>query len=327
MDVDGREPTGRSARNTALAEYHEVSLTIRPDLTFEEWEELWASLSAIQRSHLFWVGDALNFSERQFSEKWAQVLDSYANESQRGAKWVCERIEPQRRRENLTYTHHKIVASLIPVLQDELLAKAEFERTPDGKVMSTRELTKLVENARPRPRKAPDPSPVLGRPAQSPDDSRGAGKPRQEVSLGLPASVPDVAGEAVAATPEENDEQDIPEERGEDRDPGQDWGGYVALEEHIGGDVVPMPRIDIDTEQRRLYRARAATEGIATWLSNGSPDIDTARILEEREILWRAVEAAQDVLLGIVPARVTLRTVISELIEKAGAEKSLRQTA
>jgi len=68
-------------------------------------------------------------AERAYGEKYAQALDSTDWEYQtlRDAAWVAGRVEMSRRRDNLTWSHHREVAALDPDDQDGWLDRAEAE--------------------------------------------------------------------------------------------------------------------------------------------------------------------------------------------------------
>lgn len=116
-------------------EFGETALTVLPDISWEEWSTLWSTVSGLHRRSLWYVGDCLRAGEGRFGEQYAQVVDGYAPETTRVAKWVAERIEPGRRRAALSWSAHRECAALDPAEQDELLAQAEAEswRTADMK--------------------------------------------------------------------------------------------------------------------------------------------------------------------------------------------------
>jgi hypothetical protein len=107
-------------------EFTEVGLVVLPDISWDEWTALWGTVRGLHRKALFFLGDALVAGERAFGEQYAQVLtDEYAAETHRVAQWVCSRIEPARRRPNLSFSVHREVASLPAADQDRLLDQAE----------------------------------------------------------------------------------------------------------------------------------------------------------------------------------------------------------
>ena len=58
------------------------------------------------------IGDWLNYGERRYGETFAQGVNGYSVQTQMNAKWVSSRYEFSMRIENLSFTHHQIVAAL-----------------------------------------------------------------------------------------------------------------------------------------------------------------------------------------------------------------------
>lgn len=124
-----------------------ISLELPETMSFEEWSGIGASLQAVNRSVMWWIGDWLRYGERRWGEMYAQAVEetgrSYSNLSQ--AKHVAERFDSFRRRKELAWAHHAEVASLAPEDADAVLDLAER----DG--LSTRDLRAEVnrlKNAR-----------------------------------------------------------------------------------------------------------------------------------------------------------------------------------
>jgi hypothetical protein len=80
-----------------------------------------------QNSLNWLVGDGLNYGERRWGEMYAQAIlvTDWAYQRLADAKWVAAAVPQENRRYNLTWTHHKHVAKLPPVAQDEWLAQAD----------------------------------------------------------------------------------------------------------------------------------------------------------------------------------------------------------
>lgn len=126
----------------------------------ETWLEVTTQLAAYYQasaiSHMhsrFLLGDALNFGEQAYGEEYAQVIDNTRGVMKLSAKttenlaWISSRIPLENRRDDLTITHHEIVAALDPAEQSTWLDKAESE------AMTTQELRKEVRAAHPPKRK------------------------------------------------------------------------------------------------------------------------------------------------------------------------------
>lgn len=106
-----------------------TGLRLPGKLTFEEWLAVGEQLQIAHRSILWWIGDFLAYGERRFGEDYAQAVADlgHSTETIRVAKWVSERVEPERRRAALSWSHHREVASLDPEKQARLLDAAEVD--------------------------------------------------------------------------------------------------------------------------------------------------------------------------------------------------------
>ncbi len=76
-----------------------------------------------------WLGDLLNYMERQWGDKYAQVLDplGYSYQTAANAKSVMGKVAPSARQPDLTLTHYKIAAPFDPPEQERLLRRAKEE--------------------------------------------------------------------------------------------------------------------------------------------------------------------------------------------------------
>src|SRR5262249_54303125 len=77
---------------------------------------------------MWWIGDWWAFGEHRYGERTKQLADTkdreYKLQTLMDAGWVSRQIETSRRREVLSWSHHKEVAALEPAEQDALLAEA-----------------------------------------------------------------------------------------------------------------------------------------------------------------------------------------------------------
>lgn len=84
-----------------------------------------------RNSHVkFWIGDWMNhalgkFKRRAIKTRAMSFLKQYTYGYLRNIEWVCRSIEPSRRREKLSFSHHQEVAHLAPEDQDIWLDTAE----------------------------------------------------------------------------------------------------------------------------------------------------------------------------------------------------------
>lgn len=91
-----------------------TSLQLQEGLSFDTWQSIVEQLSVMERSVQWWLGDALNYGERVYGEKYTQALDSthYEYQSLANFKWVASKVEFSLRKENLSFGHHNIVAAM-----------------------------------------------------------------------------------------------------------------------------------------------------------------------------------------------------------------------
>ncbi len=122
----------------------EIGLEIKEALDYEEWEDLRDLFMFWHGAVGFILGDWLNYGETTYGEKYAQALLESERDygTLRNYAFVCARIERQRRRAELTFSHHQEVSGLEPHVQDELLAKAVKEK------WTTRDMRKAVSDLR-----------------------------------------------------------------------------------------------------------------------------------------------------------------------------------
>lgn len=108
----------------------EISLILPNRMTFSRWSDAGEILQGIQKSHQWWIGDWLAYGEQHFGATYVQAVTLTGNalETLRSAKWLCEVFRAERRRPELTWTHHKIVAALPAAEADELLELAVVKK-------------------------------------------------------------------------------------------------------------------------------------------------------------------------------------------------------
>ena len=122
----------------------ETGLKLPDGLTFEQWQGVGFTLKRINKAWRWWVGDWLHYGERSFGEMAPQVMDELGTDYQQLADcaYVAGRIPFARRRENLSWSHHKEVASVEPAKADELLDRAQQESWTRQEMRSAANATK-----------------------------------------------------------------------------------------------------------------------------------------------------------------------------------------
>ena len=82
-------------------------------------EGIGQTLGEIASAHQWWMGDWWRYGEAEYGERAAQALDSrWAFQTWADTGWVAGKIETSRRREVLSWGHHREVAALDPSDQD-----------------------------------------------------------------------------------------------------------------------------------------------------------------------------------------------------------------
>jgi hypothetical protein len=97
------------------------------DPSFDEWQQAFGDLARAQGSIQWWLGDMLAVGEARYGERYAQAIEAtgYAVQTLMNMVFVASHVAPERRRQSLSFTHHKEVASLEPDEQEALLSEAE----------------------------------------------------------------------------------------------------------------------------------------------------------------------------------------------------------
>jgi len=103
-------------------------LALNGEVPDEKLRELFKSLTYVQGSTLFWIGDFLNTVEARRGEAYAKAYEmtDYSSGTLRNAKSVCKRI-PRELRVNLSYKHHEAALGLTKnaAVAVDFLRKAE----------------------------------------------------------------------------------------------------------------------------------------------------------------------------------------------------------
>ena len=143
-----------------------TGLVVNGQPTFAEWACLGGQLSLAEKAIHWAIGDWLNYGAWAYAEKYAQALDDTRFEYQTLAndKWLADKIEFSRRRENLSWSHHAEVGGKEPEEQDYWLGLAEQN---DWKRSQLREAIRQGRvdrrEALPEPVKAKGPRLIVGR--------------------------------------------------------------------------------------------------------------------------------------------------------------------
>ena len=96
------------------------------EMSFEQWQNLGATLQQIDASLPWWIGDWLNYGEWAWGEAYAQAVEITGMSVDRlnNYKWIANKIDVAQRREDLSWSHHRAVAAFDPELQADWLERA-----------------------------------------------------------------------------------------------------------------------------------------------------------------------------------------------------------
>lgn len=127
--------------------FEKNKLIIHDDITIDEWKELGRGLKQIEGSVQFWIGDWARFGEKRgFTGKYTdpkvydelEEITGLDRKTLYGYKGISESIESSLRRDDLSFSHHKEVASLPKEKQEKFLQLAS------EKDLSVRELREEI---------------------------------------------------------------------------------------------------------------------------------------------------------------------------------------
>ncbi len=132
-------------KDPAWIDYHKRALIVTRKTAppFDEWVALMETMNQINQSHSFWIGDLYNAGEHFYGDMRAtSIMDNtdWNLKTLQNAAWVCGKIEPERRRDELSFSHHAEISALDPADQDKYLQLAI------DNLLSVRKLRDLIRS-------------------------------------------------------------------------------------------------------------------------------------------------------------------------------------
>lgn len=115
---------------TLPGELSTVGLALPEELTFDQWRDVGRKLRVAQGAVMWWLGDWLCIGERkQWGKRYAEAVDELGFDYgvARDAKWLATKFQLSRRRDKISWSHHREVASLDDNTADQFLDEAEAE--------------------------------------------------------------------------------------------------------------------------------------------------------------------------------------------------------
>jgi len=107
---------------------------------YEEWAIYGQGLQIVDAALRWIIGDWLNWGEGHYGDMYTQAIEMTGLKTQllMNYKWVADRVQNSSRKENLTWSHHALIAPLEPPEQERWLKVAKEEG------WSTRELKEAI---------------------------------------------------------------------------------------------------------------------------------------------------------------------------------------
>lgn len=109
--------------------FSDTGLVIEEWVSFDNWLNAGREICRASRAVNWWIGDWLAFGEHKFGEKYSQAetVTGIDEKTLQNYNFVSRNVENSRRREFLSWSHHREVAALPPAEQGRFLAIAEEE--------------------------------------------------------------------------------------------------------------------------------------------------------------------------------------------------------
>ena len=108
----------------------ETLLDLPGEVTPERFWGLGQLFGRLKRTTLWWIGDWIMYGEVAWGERYEQIKDATGLElgTLQNYRWVCDRVPRSRRRRELSFGHHHVVAGLEGDQQAHYLERAVVEQ-------------------------------------------------------------------------------------------------------------------------------------------------------------------------------------------------------
>ena len=120
------------------AQVSAVAWVAREELDRNAWESAGRKLGAIGRGTQWWIGDWIRYGNARWGEKYTKAAEitGYDVGSLRNMAWVSSQFDVSLRSDELSWSHHAILAPLEETQKHEWLHRAREERLSVGKLRS-----------------------------------------------------------------------------------------------------------------------------------------------------------------------------------------------
>lgn len=118
---------------------------------WDEWQQVVPLFAYLRNAMPWWIGDFMLHGEEAFGQMISQVEDlfgKYQYNTVANYKSVCQRVAPERRVAELSFSHHQVVAKCNPTDQSMWLARALFD-PEEQRMLTVAELDELVNPEQP----------------------------------------------------------------------------------------------------------------------------------------------------------------------------------
>lgn len=98
-------------------------------LDYRSWLREGRRIGSLARGSSWWLGDWLNYGTEKWGERYARAakVTGYDPKTLRNMRYVASRFDPSLRRDNLTWSHHALLAAMEPDQQTYWLDRASRE--------------------------------------------------------------------------------------------------------------------------------------------------------------------------------------------------------
>lgn len=110
--------------------FSRISWLPRGELTIEQWIVAGQKFGEISRCCQWWIGDWIRYGNAQWGEKYVEAarITKYDVGTLRNFAWIASQFEPSLRSDNLSWSHHALLAPLDEAEKKEWLRRAERDR-------------------------------------------------------------------------------------------------------------------------------------------------------------------------------------------------------
>jgi hypothetical protein len=129
-------------------EFTKTSLLVTRKITEKEWQDIGAKLCRAGGALRWWIGDWLRYGEHEWGEEYSKLPAAmeYRQATLRDLNWVAGSVDPSRRRDKLSWEHHREVAHLEPEEQDRWLNEAEKHKLTRAALRRSIKRGKVIYN-------------------------------------------------------------------------------------------------------------------------------------------------------------------------------------